>query len=75
MDSLPCMVHYATWVALVNVAVALAEGPVYLGAALLLLGPLIVLLLVYRVLTDRSASVPDLKPGHDWDYLDRPDRD
>jgi hypothetical protein len=64
--------YTSTLVPAVGVAVAVdAAWP--LVPLLIVLCPIAVLWLVWVVLHDKEAPLPDLIPGHEWDYLDRPD--
>jgi hypothetical protein len=71
MRPLPPAVHIATALVLVNMLVAAIDGPGWLVAPLLLLGPVVVLWMVWRVLRDTSVPMADLREGDEWGYGDR----
>lgn len=50
-----------------------AQAPLWFAMVLLVGCPVVLLHLVWCVLHDTSGPVDDLPPGHEWDYLDRPD--
>jgi len=66
----------AAWISMLVPVVALTvllETPVWWVLTLFLLCPAAVIILVWRVLHEKSVSLPDLPTGHEWGYLDRRD--
>jgi threonine/homoserine/homoserine lactone efflux protein len=73
MRPLPIAVHVATSVLLVNMLVALLDGPGWLVALLFLAGPALVLWMVWQVLRDKSMPMAELEAQEEWGYQDRRD--
>ncbi|MBL8011590.1 MAG: hypothetical protein JNJ64_13380 [Flavobacteriales bacterium] len=73
MDRLPPAVHVTTALLCLNLALGLFGGPPWLIGGLVLVGPGLVLWMVWSVLKDRSVAVRDLDPHEAWGYQDRPD--
>lgn len=73
MRRLPIAVHVVTMVLLVNMLVALLDGPHWLVAVLLLAGPALVLWMVWQVLHDKSLPMAELEANEEWGYQDRRD--
>lgn len=73
MRPLPTAVHVVTIVLLVNMLVALLDGPHWLVAVLLLAGPALVVWMVWQVLRDKSLPMAELEAHEEWGYQDRRD--
>lgn len=73
MRPVPTSVHAATLVILTNMAIGLLGGPQWLIGVLFITGPVLMLLMVWQVLQDKSLPMRDLEEDEDWGYQDLPD--
>ncbi len=58
---------------LLNMALALIDGPAWAVGIMFIAGPFLMVWMVLHVLKDRSAPMRDLGPGEEWGYRDRPE--
>lgn len=60
-------------VLLTYMAIGLLGGPPWLIGIVFVSGPVLLLLMVWQVLQDKSLSMHDLEQDEDWGYQDLPD--
>ncbi len=73
MRPVPASVHAATLVLLTNMAIGLLGGPPWLIGGLFITGPVLMIVMVWQVLHDKTVPMRDLEEDEDWGYQDKPD--
>ncbi len=73
MRFFPRSVILVSAVLLLNMLLALLEGPGWMVGTLFLAAPFLVVWMVLRVLREPDDQYPELPPGDAWGYRDRPE--